>query len=407
MADEKISFFLGENFISELKPLPWEKDLEDWDENGYKFINFRKGISRHTVRFIRIKNSYAIKQTTAQLAKIETENYKKLLAFGIHALTPAGYVVHHKKPIKVKTKAGSFYEKDENAFVITILDQKSLPDSHLYKYEFSKKNRQAIWDAAAGLFADIHFNNIYWGDASLSNMLIRFFKEKDELGRVRTRLKALLADAETVTFIPELSYKLRKEELNFFFESMNWLNHDFKRAGLTRTNFSTRDDKRYIIKEYTSRYKLLKALDIFRKRSGIDVKKYFQSLSDAGALSAIRKQINEHKWYLSERAGKEISFKEASAFWLNDIYIPILDEFKKLKVYKFFPFQTASSLYVDIMKHKYYMSQFNGMDVGIKNAVIDYSKKFADDKSFLSLITSKLKLLQKLFYQEDGPKKIT
>jgi len=394
-----IDFHINEAYFRELKNFPWHLELDEWENGGIKFLDIRKGISRHEVKFIKnMHSSFAVKQTTELAAKHETTNFEKLLKIGIHTLIPVGYVVNRKTPILVQTKAGTSYMNDDPAFVITVLEDKALPDSHLYKLNFKEKNLNIIWDAVAELLATLHFNNIYWGDASLANVLVRFFKVKDEKGRVKTELKALLADAETVEILPGLSPKMRAEELIFFFESMNWLNEDYKKAGYIRENFSTIRDKKYILHEYKKNYLKLKKIAGFEKVTGLNVQKHFHRINDIHGLQAIKKQIDEHKWYLSEKAGREINMKIAADSWLKEIYYPIINEFEKFDIFEYFPFKSSVGLYVDIMTHKYYMSREEGKDVGIEMAIKDYSKKYSENTSFLTMIKNIFEKIKGLFY---------
>jgi hypothetical protein len=123
-----------------------------------------------------------------------------------------------------------------------------LPDSHHYKLNFKEKNLNIIWVAIAELLAQLHFKNIFWGDATISNVLVKFVKVKDEKGRVRTELKAILSDAETLRILKKMSPQIRAQDLSDFFESMNWLNEDYKKVGFTRENFSTVREKIYSAK---------------------------------------------------------------------------------------------------------------------------------------------------------------
>ncbi len=399
MNKPKLNFYIQEPYLQELRNLPWHLDLESWEKRGIKFVEFRKGISRHTVKFL--KNRYfsvAIKQTTEYTARKEIAKYEKLLSLGIHTLLPVGYVVYRKKPLLVQTKVETSYENDEYAFVITLLEDKAWPDSHLYKLNFKEKNLNIIWNAIAELLAVLHFNNVYWGDATISNMLVKFVKAKDEKGRVRTELKAILSDAETVRVLKKISPRIRTQDLSDFFESMNWLNEDYKKAGYTRENFSTVRDKKYILQKYKQQYSKLKKIAQFEKGTGINVRKHFHYINDIYGLQSIKKQIDEHKWYLSEEAGKEINIKDASESWLNNIYYPIINEFEKLDIFEYFPFKNSVGLYVDIMTHKYYMSREAGKDVGIEKSIKDYSKKYAQDSSFFTRIKNIFESLKELFY---------
>lgn len=397
MQNGEIKYYIFKNYFEDLKNLPWNQPLEEWNDRNIKFIQFRKGLSRHTVRFVKVnKNSFAIKETTEESAVSELKNYEELLKKGIHTLTPVGYVLHKKPVIEVNTKIGSAFIPDNTAFIITLLDDKSLPESHLYKLNFKKENRFIIWNAIAVLFADLHFNNIYWGDASLSNILVRFVKVRDEKGRTRTELKSILADAETVLFLPKLSPKMKNEELNFFFESMEWLNEDYRKSGLKRELFSIPEGKKYFTKKYKSRISLLRKMKNFESNTGLNTKKYFYPLFNIKTLEEILKQINEHKWYLSEIAGNEIELKTAAKDWVENIYIKIIKEFEKLNIFEHFPFMTPSSLYLEVMTHKYYMSEKKGIDVGIDAAITDFCKLTVTDKSFYAILKKVTKRIIKL-----------
>jgi len=392
-------FFIDDLFFDELKPLPWHLPLDEWKPDEVDFIDFRKGLSRHTVRFIKGKNaSFAIKETTELKAKQESDNFEKILKLGLHTLIPVGYVVYDRPPIQIQTPIGTNYIRDESAFIITLLENKALPDSYLYKLNFKEVHRKRIWHAVAELLASLHFHGVYWGDASLANILVRFFKVRDEKGRVRTELKAILADAETVEILPDISPEMRKQDLDFFFESMTWLNEDYINAGITREKFSTTDDKKFILKNYNRHYKLLRKIRSFEKKTGLEVRRNFKIVKDIRFITSVKKQIDEHKWYLSERAGREISLKTAAFDWLKHVYFPILDEFEKLNIFEYFPFKTSTGLYVDIMTHKYFLSEKKGMDIGIEQAIKDYTEKFASDKSFTDLVSSRIKRITKLFY---------
>ncbi|HEX3071984.1 MAG TPA: DUF4032 domain-containing protein, partial [Ignavibacteriales bacterium] len=98
-------------------------------------------------------------------------------------------------------------------------------------------------------------------------------------------------------------------------------------------------------------------------------------------LNAIYKQIEEHKWYLSEKAKKEVSLKDSAENWLTTIYYPIIAEFEKNKLYTYFPHLNAFSLYVNVMGHKYFMSKKAKKDVGINQAIMDYCDKYAEENN--------------------------
>ncbi len=396
---ENIHFHIQEHFIKELNSLPWHLELELWDPSFVNFIDFRKGLSRHPVRFVRGRRySFAIKQTSTTAASNELSNYKRLLENGIHTLLPVGFIVCEREPLEVETKIGRSYEKNDLTFLITVLEDKALPDSYLFTLPFKEQNKKIIWNAIAELFAGIHFLGIYWGDSSLANILIKFIKIKDESGRTRTELKAILADAETVEFLPEISENLRLAEIDFFFESMEWMQEDLLIGGLTQSDTVDIDEKQYFLDLYNRHFDFLIRLKQFETKTGLDSQKLFKNFRDIVAVEVIEKQISEHKWYLSEKAGGEVSTKKAAIDWFNNIYTKYIEEMKKMKIYEIFPFKTSAVFYIELMTHKYYLSEKEGKDVGIESAIKDYIQKFALKTPLLSFVRKITKILRKFIH---------
>ena len=374
-------------YRSDLENLPWDTPLNEWNDKQVKFLEIRKGISKHTVRFIKTKDfSFAIKQTNPISAYFESENFTKLLQKGIHTLIPAGYVFYKKNLFEK-----NFEEKESLAFIVTILEAKSIPHSILLKWDFSDTSRKSIYKAAAELLANLHFNNIFWGDASLSNILIKFIKVKDEQGKSHTNLKAFLSDSETIQILKKISEELIKKDLNGFYDSINLISDEYPQKE-TSISISVLDiDKKYFKQEYNTHYNLLVKSAEFETITGLEVQKHFFKITDQYSIDSILKQIEEHKWYLSEKSGSEIDITFAANEWIEKIYKPIINEFNKLKIFDYFPNTNSVKLYIDIMAHKYYLSIEKGEDIGIYSAIRSYSEKHSDkDESLLSKFIDKL-----------------
>ena len=147
---------IEQEYRADLENLPWNLPLEEWNEKHVKFLYIRKGISKHIVRFIKTKDfSFAIKQTNPISAYFESETFTKLLQKGIHTLIPAGYIFYKKNLFEINAE-----EKESLAFIVTILEAKSIPHSILFKWDFSDESRKTIYKAAAELLAALHHNNI-------------------------------------------------------------------------------------------------------------------------------------------------------------------------------------------------------------------------------------------------------
>lgn len=383
---------LNSDYQQELIDFPWNQPLEEWNSKQIDFLEVRKGISKHTVRFIKTKNfSFAVKQTNPISAYFENESLIKLLQNGIHALRPVGYVFYKK----------NLFMKDSDpdnvlAFLITLLEEKSIPHSILLGWDFTENNRKLIYEASAELIANLHFNNIYWGDASLSNILVKFIKLKDDSGRTFTELKAFLSDAETVNFLKNISEIQKQDDLNSFIHSIIEVNNSLigkKDIGIIE------EDKKCFLKSYSDHLSLLVKTQQFEEITGLKVKKHFYKISDQFSLDSIIKQIEEHKWYLSEKASKEIDMKIAAKDWIKTIYEPIINEFNQFKLFDLFPKTNSLKLYVDIMAHKYYVSLEKNKDVGISYAIKSYCEKYSNQEqsSIARLVDNLIKRLANIF----------
>ena len=129
----------------------------------------------------------------------------------------------------------------------------------------------------------------------------------------------------------------------------------------------------------------------FEKTTGLEVQKHFFKITDQYSIESILKQIEEHKWYLSEKSGSEVEMTFAANDWIEKIYKPIIKEFNKLKIFDYFINTNSVKLYTDIMAHKYYLSIEKGEDIGIYSAIRSYSEKHSDkEESLLSKFVEKL-----------------
>lgn len=358
-----------------LAGLPWHKQLEEWKSRDARFIRIRSGASRHVVRFIRRrKRRFAIKETSVLAARHEFSSYQRLMELEIPTLMPVGIVVREEGIRFVETPAGNQPEMQANAFLITELLDYSLPNSYLFQRALTAASRRQIWDAIIRLFVRLHCAGVYWGDASLSNMMIFFVRETfPEIG-LRTVLRAVLADAETVEFHPALSDALRAADVDLFLESMEWTDADLRASGVIRDPLLTRDDQEYILQRYRDLFEIEREEQSFEILTNIDVDELLGPFQSKGQSKALLNHIYEHRWYLSELAGSEVPLEEASRDWYADVFKPVLLLIGEFGIAEDLPDKTAASLYLDIMLHKYYLSQKVGRDVGLLAAFRDFAR---------------------------------
>ncbi len=385
----RIHFHVDPIFHDEVVHLPWRVPISEWHMYGVRPLNIHRGISRHVVIFVKAgRFTFGIKEISEEISKKEICNYEELLLRGIHTLIPVGYVVKEEEPVAVRTPVGVQYEEGNISHTITLVVEKVLPDSQLYAMGFSNNNRKRIWDAIAELFVELHTNGVYWGDASLANTLIRFEKVDEPFVGKKTTLKAYLADAETVEFRPSVSKAMRESELNFFFESMEWMNEDLRAGGGSRDELAAAKDHQYI----RERYNMLSAVEEkkkeFERLTSYNIDRFLGQIHNPPYVDLFMKHIEEHKWYLSERSSAPVSLKEAAHDWYENMYKPVCELFRREKIVDLFPGKTAAELYIEIMTNKYFLSEKIGKDVGMIQAMHDYAEKFGVTNSFLERMKS-------------------
>jgi len=363
-----------------------------------RFVHVKSGLSRHVVRFVASgEDRFAVKETTVEIGRREFLNYSEVARRGIPTLTPVGVVVRDEGARTVRTRIGMQRQEVQTAYLVTRLMEKVIPDSFLFKRAFSRENRRRIWNAVIDLFVQLHANGIYWGDASLANMLIQFSTEHvPEVGH-RTRLQAVLADAETVEIRSSLSERLRLADVELFLESMLWTEADVVASGVVRDPMLTQADQEYIIRHYRERYALDEEMRSFELLTHIDVDRVLGTFEFEGTGKLLLQHIQEHKWYLSERGGREVPLTTAAEDWYSRVFRPVCGVFHEHGMMDLFPERTAATLYVAIMEHKYFMSEREHRDVGLVPALEDYATRFSTHRKAPSVIGAIVGALTSLF----------
>lgn len=372
-----IRFHVDPIFKEELQSLPWSIPIAEWHRYGVNMLNIKRGVSRHEVVFVKTgRFSFGIKEISEEISKKEIEHYEQLLLRGIHTLVPAGYVVREEDPIAVETPIGIQYEKNFISHTVTVLVTKVLPDSLLYSRNFRQGNRQKIWDAVVRLFVQLHSNGVYWGDASLANTLVKFEKWEIPFVGLQTILVAYLSDAETVEIQPKLSSSLREADLNFFFESMDWISEDLRTSGVVRDDGGMEGDKLYIKNRYNLLYNVEMKKKIFEQQTSFNIDKFLGSISTPEYVDQFLQHIEEHKWYMGERLLREVTLAAATKDWYDTVFVPICELFRSENILLLFKGKTAAELYIEIMNNKYYLSEHVKKDVGMIAAMRDYAIRF-------------------------------
>lgn len=172
---------------------PWDTPLEEWPED--LIVALPRGISRHIVRFVRIKGViHAVKEIEEHFASREYELLLQLTDLSVPSVNAtavvSGRVDKNGEPLP--------------AALITEHLEFSLP----YRAVFSSTPRPdtaiRLLDALTLLFVRLHSVGFSWNDCSLSNTLFR---------RDAGAFAAYLVDAETGEMHPNLSDGQRQYDI--------------------------------------------------------------------------------------------------------------------------------------------------------------------------------------------------
>ncbi len=246
-SSRSITYELPRSDREALAALPWTAPLEDWPSLGVQAVHARRGESRHTVLFVEADGRrYAIKETAPEVARKEIGLLVEIRRRGIYALEPVGVVVAPGPPVAVGKVAGvTQYLPGDQGYCITRLAQRVIPQALLYRYPFTRHNRQMLWNAIVALLLALHERGIFWGDPSLANILVDLSQH---------RVRAMLADAETAQLYPgPLEEGRRAEDLAALQESLLWASEDIRQSrGESEPLPITEEDIAYITRQYAA-----------------------------------------------------------------------------------------------------------------------------------------------------------
>ena len=383
-----------------LESLPWGVPLDDWEDPQYgvDVINQRRGMSRHPVIFVRAGNrKYAIKETSPVAAAREIASYHEIARRGVPSLVPVGDIVVAGEDIPAGTVGGiTQYESGDMGYCITQLATRVLPHSLLYQYPFTEDNKKILLIAIARLLVLLHSAGVYWGDPSLANVLVDLS---------RRRLLAVLADAETVQlFAPPLGDVMRREDVDYFVESLEWQSEDIRLARELPEDTAVldADDTTFFRQTYEDLWRSprrrqlapdadsalerlsggvlgLGSLALRAGRAGVEAtlrpRWYREQLRDLIGVwipqpyaRRVYDLILGHKWLMSEEAGYDVGLVAAAEDWRMRYHDPLV-----ALLLAYTPDQPLDyTRYLAIMHYIWQISQREHRIVPIEEGAIDY-----------------------------------
>ena len=372
-----------------LLDLPWHLPLEDWPSENIAALP--KGLSRHTVRFAHLNDHViAIKETLFDLAKREYEMLRKLEKLDVPCVEPFAIINNRT-------------DTDGNelpAVLITRHLKFSLPYRAMWSQGLRDQTAKRLVDALALLMVRLHLIGFFWGDVSLSNTLFR---------RDAGKFAAYLVDAETgQLYESRLSNGQRENDLeiarvNIAGELMDLLASG-KASEIDPNQISQR-----IVDKYHELWKELTATEVFDVSEKWRISRRVQKLNELGfdieELSIVKDEVGHtvkiqpkvvdaghHARRLLLLTGLDVEENQARRLlndidqfklsharpgadeevlahqWLSEVFEPVVGAVPTEYTGRLEP----AELFHEVLEHRWYMSEKQGGDVELIDAVRSY-----------------------------------
>jgi len=373
-----------------LLDLPWNLPLDEWTKEHIALLP--KGISRHLVRFANLSGYViAIKETTAEMARREYEMLRTLQRMDIPCVEPVAVVNNRTDDDGAPLKAA----------LVTRHLKFSLPYRALFSQTLRPDTATRLVDALAVLLVRLHIAGFFWGDVSLSNTLFR---------RDAGAFSAYLVDAETgQLYEGGLSNGQRENDLEIARVNIAGELMDLEAGGRVDDELDPLKVSNGIVAAYRLLWKELTGSESFASSERWRIAERVDRLNDLGfdieelaiktdekgttvriqpkvvdaghhsrrllRLTGLDVQENQARRLLNDldayaaRRGKRPLDEEATAHeWLIRVFEPVVRAIPTELKGKLEP----AEVFHQLLEHRWYMSQDEGRDVPLAEAVTSY-----------------------------------
>lgn len=368
--------------------LPWDLPLEEWPAETT--VALPRGISRHTVRFVRVNASvYAVKEIEESFARREYDLLFDLGRLEAPCVEPVGVIAGRTD------SAG----EDLPAALITRHLAYSLPYRSLVTTSLARETGERLMDALVLLIVRLHLLGFAWNDCSLSNTLFR---------RDAGAFSAYLVDAETGELHDSLSSGQRRYDIET--ASMNVMGElmDLQAGGMLPETVDIADIGEDLIRRYEHLWMTLtepvtasgtdrrQIHTLLRTLNGLgfDVAELSAEGTSGGQQIHVRPKVvdaGHHRRRMLRLTGLEMQENQARRLlndldsyrwvygpdedeqvmahqWVTDSYEAVLRRIPRELRGKL----EGPELVHEVMQHRWFSSERAGRDVGLDWAIRDY-----------------------------------
>ena len=96
-----------------------------------------------------------------------------------------------------------------------------------------------------------------------------------------------------------------------------------------------------------------------------------------GQYQKLLVHIAGHRYFLGIQEQREIPYPEAVARWYDEVYQPVVEVVGEAQILDEFPGRTEADLYLWIIEHRHYLSERYGQEVSLDRAASEFSEEFA------------------------------
>jgi hypothetical protein len=380
-----------------LLSLPWERPLEEWDDERLLEVAHR-GISRHVVRFVEIDGMiYALKEIDERLARREYRLLGRLEALGMPAVRVLGVCVERPQ----------LDDNPQDAVLVTRFLDYSMSYRYVFSHGHTTQPVEKLIDAMVELLARLHLAGLFWGDCSLSNTLFR--PDAGSIG-------AYLVDAETAEMHRSLTDGQRRFDIEYAAERVGGELFDLQAGGLLPDDVDPVEVAAEIPRRYHALWEELTHEEVFRpdeqryrvrarvdriNELGFDVDEIELITTDAGvrlrvhttvaeagrhrnrlyALTGLevtenqaRRLLNDlrsYRGYLEQKEGRAVPQTVAGHRWRAEVYDKVMARVPEELSDRLEP----AEIFHEILEHRWFLSEKAGKDVGTTSATRSYIDK--------------------------------
>ena len=380
-----------------LLDLPWSVPLEDWPAD--RLAALPRGISRHTVRFVRVSNRVlAIKEIKVDLARREYAMLRNLERMDLPCVEPFGVVSGRVTADGLPL----------DACLLTRHLQYSLPYRALYSQALRPDTAQRLIDALAVLLVRLHLAGFWWGDVSLSNTLFR---------RDAGAFAAYLVDAETGELRPTLSTGQREHDLEIARVNIAGELMDLEAGGFLEEVADPLEVSEGIVDRYRKLWSALTESERFEtgdrwrveerirrlNELGFDIDELAMSTDLDGTTIQIQPKVvdaGHHSRRLLRLTGLDVEENQARRLlndldsyraatdrqnedeelvaheWLVAVYEPSVRAVPRERAGK----REPAELFHEVLEHRWYLAERAQHDIPIEEAIEDYVRSVLPDK---------------------------